>query len=70
MSKRKFSSEEIAIAINRIMTMANLSGFINQPDEGPLLQFNHGEITKTDEGTSFDLEFGGSRFTVTVSPQD
>ena len=63
----KIGCNDIAKAIQGIMTMANLSGFISQDENGKLRQFSVEDIKGTPESATIILEFGGQSFKIDIS---
>ena len=63
----KITCYDIANAMRDLMTMANLSGFVSQTDEGSFRQFKVKSITENADGAVMLLELGEQSFKLTVS---
>ena len=63
----KIGCADIAKAIQGIMTMANLSGFISQNDNGKLRQFSVEDIKGTHENATILLDFAEQSFKLDIS---
>lgn len=61
-----FTCADIAKALKNLMVYANFSGFINQPEEGGLLQFSVQEPVCKDDTVTMELEIGGKTFTMAI----
>lgn len=65
---KEYGCSDIASAIVRMMTMANLGGFIRQETNQPFLQFDVRERHGAHSQADMRVAFGGQEFIITVTP--
>jgi len=67
---KKITCGDIAKAINGIMAMANLSGFVNQIEGKPFRQFDVTSIDENADGAVMLLNFAEQNFKLIISADD
>jgi hypothetical protein len=70
MTNIDISCEDMAKGLQHLMTFANFSGLIIQPECGPLLQYHVEDISDSGSENKMKVSMGENSFIITVSPEE
>ena len=65
--KFDISAADMAKGMQHLMTFANFSGLINQPEHGPFLQYHVEDVLDCGSESKINVSMGGNSFIISVS---